>query len=61
MRVEHGGNIQALCAPDGFPWSCRMLALPTLADGGYDGAGIGVGTPVKRPANDHASTRSSSG
>lgn len=25
--------------------------LPTLADNGYDGAGIGVLTPVKQPAN----------
>jgi hypothetical protein len=25
--------------------------LPTLADGGYDGAGIGVLTPVKQPAD----------
>jgi hypothetical protein len=25
--------------------------LPTLADGGYDGAGIGVLTPVKQPTD----------
>ncbi|MCE7001658.1 IS5/IS1182 family transposase [Kibdelosporangium philippinense] len=74
---EHGGNIQALCAPDGFPWwvsdvepgslhdltvarehvlgalywAASHLDLPTLADGGYDGAGIGVHTPVKQPAD----------
>jgi hypothetical protein len=73
----HGGNIQALSAPDGFPlwvsevepgsvhdmraarthvlgalyWAVSHLELPTLADGGYDGAGIGVFTPVKQPAD----------
>jgi DDE superfamily endonuclease len=72
---EHGGNIQALCTPDGFHWwvsdvepgslhdltvarehvlgelywAASDLDLPTLADGGYDGAGIGVYTPVKHP------------
>jgi hypothetical protein len=75
---EHGGNIQALSAPNGFPlwvsdvepgsvhdltaarehvlgalyWAASQLDLPTLADGGYDGAGIGVHTPVKQPAGD---------
>jgi hypothetical protein len=74
---EHGGNIQALSAPSGFPlwvsevkpgsvhdltaarehvlgalyWAASQLDLPTLADGGYTGAGIGVHTPVKRPSN----------
>jgi hypothetical protein len=73
---EHGGNIQALLAPDGFPlwvsevepgsvhdltaarehvlgalhWAASQLQLPTLADNGYDGAGIGVFTPVRHPA-----------
>lgn len=73
---EHGGNIQALSAPNGTPlwvsdvvpgsihdltaaraqvlgalyWAASHLDLPTLADGGYDGAGIGVHTPVKQPA-----------
>ena len=69
----HGGNIQAVIAPDGFPlWvseaepgsvhditAARLHALyraaatglPTLADPGYDGAGIGIHTPVKQPAN----------
>ena len=72
---EHGGNIQALSAPTGFPlwvcdvepgsvhdltvarqhvlgalyWAASHLGLPTLADGGYDGVGIGVHTPVKQP------------
>jgi hypothetical protein len=30
-------------------WAASQLNLPTLADGGYDGAGIGVHTPVKQP------------
>ncbi|WP_206788472.1 transposase family protein [Amycolatopsis sp. MtRt-6] len=77
---EPGGNIQALCAPDGFPlwvadvepgsthdltaarahvlaalyWAASQLNLPTLADGGYDGAGIGVFTPVKQPSDGRA-------
>jgi hypothetical protein len=72
---EHGGNIQALCAPNGAPlwvsdvmpgsahdltaaraqvlgalyWAASHLDLPSLADNGYDGAGIGVHTPVKQP------------
>ena len=69
----HGGNIQAVMAPDGFPlWvspvepgsvhditAARTHALPalyhaaadlpTLADPGYDGAGIGIYIPVKQP------------
>jgi hypothetical protein len=71
----HGGNIQAVTAPDGFPlWvspaepgsvhdltAARIHALPalyraaataslaTLADPGYDGAGIGILIPVKQP------------
>jgi DDE superfamily endonuclease len=74
---EHGGNIQALSAPDGFPlwvaevepgsthdltaarehvlgalyWAASHLDLPTLSDGGYDGAGIGVFTPAKQPSD----------
>ena len=75
---EHGGNIQALFGPDGFPqwvadvepgsihdltvarehvlgalyWAASHLDLPALADGGYEGAGIGVHVPVKKPAGD---------
>nr|WP_139191046.1 transposase family protein [Actinokineospora iranica] len=75
---EHGGNVQALSGPDGFPlWAADVepgsthdltaarehvlgalyrasshLDLPTLAHGGYDGAGIGVHTPIKQPADD---------
>ena len=70
----HGGNIQAVLAPDGFPlWvsdvepgsvhdltAARVHAfpalyptaaagLPTLADPGYDGAGVGILIPVKQP------------
>ena len=73
--AEHGGNLQALAAPNGFPlwispvepgsthdltaardhvlgalyWAAAHLDLPTLADGGYTGAGIGVHTPIKHP------------
>jgi len=39
---EHAGNVQALSAPNG---------LPTLADSGYDGAGICVLNPIKTPAD----------
>jgi hypothetical protein len=72
---EHGGNIQALSGPQGFPlwvsdvepgsvhdvtaarghvlgalyWAASQLELPTLADGGYAGAGMGVHSPVKQP------------
>jgi hypothetical protein len=70
----HGGNIQAVLAPDGFPlWvspvepgsvhdltAARIHALPalyraaaadvpTLADLGYDGAGIGIYMPARQP------------
>jgi hypothetical protein len=70
----HGGNIQAVTAPDGFPlwvspvepgsvhditaarlhalptlYQAALADLPTLADQGYEGAGIGVHIPVKQP------------
>jgi hypothetical protein len=74
---EHGGNVQALSAPDGFPlwaadvepgsshdvtaarehvlaalyWAASRLDLPALADGGYQGTGIGVHTPIAQPAD----------
>lgn len=32
-------------------WSASQLGLPTLADGGYDGAGQGIHTPIKQPAD----------
>jgi hypothetical protein len=70
----HGGNIQAVLAPGGFPlwispaepgsvhdltaarthalpalYCAAATGLPTLADPGYDGAGIGIHIPVKQP------------
>lgn len=70
----HGGNIQAVSAPNGFPlwvsdveagsthdltaarehvlsalYAAASQGLPTLADAGYDGTGIGVHTPIKQP------------
>lgn len=70
----HGGNIQAVTAPDGFPlwvsevepgsvhdltaararalpalYRAAATGLPTLADPGYEGAGIGILIPVKQP------------
>jgi len=72
----HGGNIQAVTAPGGFPlwvspvepgsvhdlaaarahalpalYHAAATGLPTLADPGYDGAGIGIHMPVKQPAD----------
>ena len=32
-------------------WAAAQLDLPTLADSGYDGAGLGIKTPVKQPAS----------
>jgi hypothetical protein len=34
-------------------WAAAHLNLPTLADGGYEGAGIGVHTPIKAPPGEH--------
>jgi DDE superfamily endonuclease len=31
-------------------WVASHLDLPTLADSGYEGAGVGVHTPIKQPA-----------
>jgi len=72
----HGGGIQAVTAPGGFPlwvspaepgsvhdltaarahalpalYHAAATGLPTLADPGYDGAGIGIHIPVKQPAD----------
>jgi hypothetical protein len=72
----HGGNIQAVLAPGGFPlwisdvepgsvhdltaarthalpalYHAAATGLPTLADPGYDGAGIGIHIPVKQPTD----------
>jgi len=33
-------------------WVASHPDLPTLADGGYEGAGIGVHTPYKQPTGD---------
>jgi hypothetical protein len=69
---QHGGNVQIVCDPAGFPvWTSPVepgsthditaarthvlpalypaaaTGLPTLADKGYAGAGIGIHTPVK--------------
>lgn len=35
-------------------WAASRLDLPTLADSGYDGAGIGVSTPVRQPPDGRA-------
>ena len=35
-------------------WAAAQLDLPTLADSGYDGAGLGIKTPVKQPAGEQA-------
>jgi hypothetical protein len=32
-------------------WAASQLDLPTLADSGYDGAGQGIKTPIKQPAD----------
>ena len=32
-------------------WAASQLHLPTLADSGYEGAGHGIHTPVKQPAD----------
>ena len=32
-------------------WAAAQLDLPTLADAGYDGAGQGIKTPIKQPAD----------
>jgi hypothetical protein len=32
-------------------WAASQLNLPTLADSGYESAGIGVYTPIKRPTD----------
>jgi hypothetical protein len=75
---KHGGNIQVLCDPTGFPvWTSPVTpgsthdltaarthalpalypaaatGLPTLADKGYTGAGIGVHVPTKHPTGRH--------
>lgn len=71
----HGGNVQGVMTPDGFPllvsevepgsvhdltaarshvlgalYAAASAGMVTLADAGYQGAGIGIITPVKQPA-----------
>jgi hypothetical protein len=71
---RHGGNVQAVALPGGFPiwisdaepgsvhditaarihafpalYRAAALGMPTLADSGYAGAGIGIKTPAKHP------------
>lgn len=43
--ARHGGVLGTLY------WAASQLKLPTLADGGYEGAGHGVHTPVKQPSD----------
>lgn len=38
----------------GLYWAAAHLNLPTLADSGYEGSGIGVHTPVKAPCDGRA-------
>lgn len=56
--VEPGSVHDLTCAREhvlgALYWAASQLDLPTLADGGYDGAGIGVHTPVKQPTSDQA-------
>jgi hypothetical protein len=51
--VEPGSVHDLTCAREhvlgALYWAASHLDLPTLADGGYDGAGIGVHTPIKQP------------
>ncbi|MFV2104612.1 transposase family protein [Micromonospora sp. LOL_024] len=38
---------------DALYWAASTLDLPTLADSGYEGAGQGIHTPYKQPADGH--------
>ncbi|MDO3650648.1 transposase family protein, partial [Nocardia mangyaensis] len=38
----------------GLYWAAIHLNLPTLVDGGYEGTGIGVHTPMKQPSDGRA-------
>jgi hypothetical protein len=54
-EVEPGSVHDLVAARDhvlaALYWAASHLDLPTLADGGYDGTGIGVHTPIKQPAD----------
>lgn len=53
--VEPGSAHDLPCAQDhaggALYWAASQLHLPTLADGGYAGAGIGVHTPAPQPSD----------
>lgn len=52
-EVEPGSTHDLSCAREhalgSLYWAASQLGLPTLADGGYDGTGIGVHAPIKQP------------
>jgi DDE superfamily endonuclease len=73
---RHGGNVQAVFTPGGFPlwvsaaepgsvhditaarahalpalYQAAAAGLPSLADPGYEGAGIGIHIPVRQPSD----------
>ena len=49
LTVAHDHDVLAA-----LYWSAAELNLPTLADSGYEGAGHGVYTPIKQPADGKA-------
>jgi hypothetical protein len=57
-EVEPGSTHDITAARDhvlgALYWAYSHLNLPTLADGGYEGTGIGVFTPVKQPPGGQA-------
>jgi hypothetical protein len=46
LTVAHDHDVLAA-----LYWAASQLNLPTLADSGYEGAGHGVHTPIKQPAD----------
>jgi hypothetical protein len=46
ITVARDNNITAT-----LNWAASQLNLPTLADSAYEGAGHGIKTPIKQPAN----------
>jgi hypothetical protein len=53
-EVEPGSVHDLTCAQDhalGALYAAAARGLPTLADPGYDGAGIGIHTPFKQPTD----------
>ena len=54
--TEPGSTHDLTAARDhalGTLYAAASHGLPTLADGGYEGTGIGVHTPIKRPPDHH--------